>query len=134
MAKPPKYPKSMGACADLLYDLRQKRLDADKVAAALKEEEVALQEHIINTLPKGDTGASGLRYKVQVKTEPRLRVSAEKWPEFFGWVSKNKAWDVLQKRLSDKALVERSFDAKGKPRAIPGVETFPVVKVSLTKV
>lgn len=131
MAKEPKpkpLPKSMAACADLLFERREKRLAADKVAAALKAEETALINHIIDNLPKDSSGAMGKHHKAQVITETKQQV--KDWPVFFAYVSKTKAWDMLQKRTSDAAVQARIDDGK----KVPGVEPFTVVKVSLTKV
>lgn len=121
------FPKSLGACADLLYEKRQTRLAADKAAAALKEEEQALVNHIIDTLPKDSGGAVGKTHKVIVLTEVKQQV--KDWDLFWPWVAKNKAWDCLQKRISDGAVQAR-IDAK---KVVPGVEPFNVVKISLTK-
>lgn len=132
MAKAVKYPKSMGACADLLSDMKEKRLAADKVAAELKAQETALSEHIINTLDKASGGAVGKHHKVVVQVQPKPRVQADKWPEFYAYMAKSKGWDMMQKRLNEGALAERIVAAKGK--LPPGVEMFNVVKLSLTKV
>lgn len=125
-AKP--FPKSMSACADLLYDLRTERLEADKVAAALLEREKALKEHIINNLSKDSSGAMGKHHKVKV--EPKVILQVDDWPAFHAYVSKTKAWDMLQKRISDKAVSDRIADGK----KVPGVVEFHTKTVSLTKV
>jgi len=126
-----KLPKSMGACADLYYDIREQRLAADKAAAALKAEEVRVANYIINNLDKNSTGAAGKHHRVQVITKIKHRINPEKWENFYAWVAKNKAFDLLQKRISDEALRERLANSKAK---IPGVEPFNVVTISLTKV
>lgn len=126
----PKYPKSMGACADMLFDMKEKRLAADKAAAELKAEESALTEHIINNLPKGDTGASGKHHKVQVVTKQVPQLDPEQSEAFYKWVSKNKRWDALQRRLNEKAIAD-TLDAG---KQVPGIKMFTAVKLSLTKV
>lgn len=127
-AKPKPYPKSMGACADLLFLKRQARLELDRQAAAAKAEEVALENHIIDNLPKGDGGAVGRTHKVIVKTEDKLVVSD--WPVFYAYLAKNKTFEMLQKRISTTAIQERLDDGK----KVPGIGTFTAVKVSLTKI
>ena len=129
-AKPKPYPKSLGACADLLFDLKQERLAADKVAAELKARETALIDHIIEKLPKGDAGAIGKHHKVVVGTKDVPQVAADQWEVFYKYVAKNKAWDMLQKRLGTEAIKAR-LDAG---KVIPGVKMFKAVTVSLTKV
>lgn len=122
-----KIPKSMGACADLLYELRTKRLAAQKVADEIKADEDALKEHIINNVPKGDTGASGKHHHVSVYTDVIPR--AADWDKVWAYIKKTGSFDLLQRRLNDAAVKERWEDKK----QIPGVESFNVVKVSLTK-
>lgn len=126
-AKPKAFPKSLGACADLLYQMRETRLAADKEAAALKSEENRLKEHIINTLPKDSGGAVGKTHKVIIVTKTKQQV--KDWDKFWAYVGKNKAWDLLQKRIADVAVQARIDDGK----KLPGVEAFTVVDVSLTK-
>lgn len=121
----------MGACADLYYDARQKRLAADRVAAELKAEEQRIKNHIIDNLSKDTTGAAGKHHRVQVVRKRKLRVNPEAWPKFFAYVSKHKAWDMLQRRISADACEERFNNSRAK---IPGLEPFDYVDVSLTKV
>lgn len=123
-----KYPKSMGACADLLYKLRSERLALDKEASAAKEVEQALIEHIINTMPKDDAGGVGKTHMVRVVTKQKPQI--KDWEVFYAYVSKNKAFELLQRRISDTAIQERLDDGK----KVPGVEMFNAVTVSLTKV
>lgn len=131
MAK--KLPKSMGACADLYYDARQKRLAADKVAAELKAEENRIANHIIDNLSKDDTGAAGKHHRVQVKRERKWRVGPENWSKFHAWVRKNNRFDFLQKRVSEEAIKEYLATSRG-GKAPPGMEPYDYVKISLTKV
>ena len=131
MAKPKAFPKSMGACADLLFKTREARLMADKVAQELKAEEERLKLHIIDNLKKDDTGAAGKHHRVQVVRKRKYRVDPMKWDNFFVWVSKNKRFDLLQKRISEGAVKETVEEGRKK---IPGVEPFDYVDVSLTKV
>ena len=126
MSKPEKFPKSMGACADLLYKYRQERLAADKVAAALKTREQALIEHIIDNLDKGSGGAVGKTHKVEITKNEKPVV--KDWPVFFAWVAKTKSWDLLHKRVAESAFKARIEDNV----EIPGWEAFTVVGVSLT--
>jgi hypothetical protein len=122
-----KIPKSLGACADLLFDLRTERLEAQKVVDEIKEREDTVKEHIIQNVPKGDTGASGAHHHVSVYTDPVPR--AEDWDKVWAHIKKTGNFDLLQRRLNDAAVKERWEDGK----QIPGVVPFNVVKVSLTK-
>lgn len=123
-----KFPKTIGACADRLYELRQKRLEQQKVVDALEEEEKALKEHIIQTLPKSDsTGAAGKVARVSVV--PKIVAQVKDWDKFYAYVAKTKSFDLLQRRLNDKAIQARWEEKK----AVAGVEPFQTVTVSCTK-
>jgi len=121
----------MGACADLLYDVKTQRLALDKQVQDLKAEETRITNHIIDNLSKDDTGAAGKHHRVQVVRKKKYRVDPTKWDRFFKWVGKNNRYDLLQKRISDDAVKATIEESKKK---IPGVEPFDYVTVSLTKV
>lgn len=126
-----KPPKSLAACVDLLYKIRQERLAKDKEAAALKEKETALSEHLINNLPKSE--ASGIAGKVaRVSIETKQIVTVTDWDKLYDYVVKNKkkgAFALLQRRVSDSAVKE--IWQAGKP--VPGCSPFNVPVISLTK-
>jgi hypothetical protein len=121
-------PKSMGACADKLFEMREQRLQAQKVVDDLKAQESALRDHIIDNLPKGDTGASGKHHQCRVYTDQVPRI--EDSDKLFAYIKKTGNFDLLQRRLNDAAVKERWEDKV----SIPGVESFGIVKVSLTKI
>lgn len=129
-AKPKAFPKSLGACADMLYDLRQARLELDKQAAAAKAEETRLIDHIIEKLDKESDGAIGKHHMVRVITKSKPQV--KDWPAFQAYVKKHDAFDLFQRRLSEQAVMDRLEDPKNR-KGLPGVELFHAVTVSLTK-
>jgi hypothetical protein len=130
MPKAIKYPKSMGACADMLSDMREKRLEADKAAAALKADEVALINYIIENMDKESTGAAGKHHMVRVVVKVKPQFDNEALDDFYKYVSKTKSWDMLQKRLNEAAVMDRINAGK----TVPGIQMFNAVTVSLTKV
>lgn len=124
-----KFPKQLGACADKLYELRQKRLEQQKVVDAIEAEEKALKEHIINTLPKSEaSGVAGKLARVTVVTKEVPQV--EDWDAFYKFVKKTGQFDLMQRRLTDAAIKERWENGK----EIPGVKHFQAVTVSINKV
>lgn len=127
MEKKYKFPKTMGACADRLYAIRQKRLAAQKEVDAIESEEKALKDYIIDNLPKSDTGASGKVARVSVGTKEIPTV--EDWDVFYKYVARTKSFDLLQRRLSDSAIKERWENKK----RVPGIGVFVNVVVSLNK-
>lgn len=140
-----KIPKSFGQCADLLFDLKEARLAAQKVVDAIAEQESAIKNHLIDNIPKGDRGAIGAHHKVTILTDEVPRISDD--AKFYAYVKKHDAFDMLQRRLNDKAVRDRMEAQKPKrikdPKTgevrevyqpLPGTEMFGIVKVSLTKV
>lgn len=124
-----KFPKTMGACADKLYELRQKRLEIQKVVDNLEAQEKALKEHLINNLPKSEaSGVAGKLARVTVVTKKVPQV--KDWDIFYKHIKKTGSFDLMSKRLSDSAIKERWELGE----VIPGVESFNAVTVSINKV
>jgi len=129
MAKKIRIPKTMGACADLLFKTRRDRLKLAKAADALKADEVLIQEYIIKNLPKSRaTGVSGKLATVTIKKK-RIPVVVD-WKKFYEHIRKTKNWDLMQRRLSNAAIEER-WEAGKK---VPGVDTHTIVSVGLSKI
>jgi LPS O-antigen subunit length determinant protein (WzzB/FepE family) len=124
-----KVPKTVGACADLLFELRAKKSEAKKKVDEIEAQEKAVKDFLIENLPKSSqTGAVGKLAKAQVVTKQEPQV--EDWDALYTHISKTKSWDLLQRRLSTGAIKERWENKK----QVPGVGVFPVVSVSVTKV
>lgn len=124
-----KFPKTMGACADRLYELRQKRLEEQKKVDLIEAEEKALKEHIIQNLPKSEaSGVAGKVARVTVVTKEVPQV--DDWDSFYKYVKRTGAFDLMQRRLTEAAVKER-WEAG---EEIPGVKHFQVVTVSINKV
>lgn len=124
-----KFPKALGACADKLFELRNKRLAMQKEVDAVAAEETALKNHIIENLPKSEaSGVAGKLARVTVVTKQIPQV--KDWDTFYKYVKKTGSFDLMQKRLTDAAIKERWEAGK----EIPGVEHFNAVSVSINKV
>lgn len=123
-----KIPDTLGACADLLFDIREERYRLQKLVTAQEEKETLLKEHILRTMDADTSVVGGLRYKAERvrKSKPVVR----DWEALWKYVYRNKASEFLQRRIADGAIQER-WDAGKK---IPGVEPFQYVTLSLTKV
>jgi hypothetical protein len=129
-AKPKKIvvPKTIGACADRLYAIKDEASKIKKQLDELDKERKAIQEHVINELPKSNArGVTGKVANVRVITKEVPQV--KDWDAFYGYVRKTKRTDLLQRRLSDGAVGEL-MDQGVK---VPGVESFTAVSISLTK-
>jgi hypothetical protein len=127
-----KLPDKLGPAIDLAYKLREARLAYQRKTEAVLEkmrlEEKEVEAHIINSFNKDVI--EGSKGKLATASISRLTVAEVKnWGRFYDWIAKNKAWEMLQRRVNDKAYRER-LDAKQK---VPGVEPFVLIKLSLTK-
>ena len=124
-----KFPKQLAVCADRIYQLREERLAKKREVDELEAEEKALKEHVIKNLPKSEaSGVAGKIARVAAITKEVPQV--KDWDLFHKHVKKTGEFDLLQRRLTDSAIQER-WDAGKK---IPGVESFTVVTLSITKV
>ncbi len=125
---PPQITLSLGACADELYRLRERRLalqhDLDELAA----EEARYRTHLTAVLEsQGLTAATGQIARAGL-TQTQIGHVVD-WDAFAAHVIATRDFSLLQRRLNDGALREH-WDVG---EAIPGVEPFLVTKVSLTK-
>ena len=124
-----KLPKSLAACADLLYEKRAERLAIQKQVDALEAEEKLIKEHLINSLPKGEaSGIAGKVARVAVVTKDIAQVTD--WDKLYAHIKRTGSFDLLGRSLT-KAAVDERWAAK---KEIPGVGHFNAVSVSVTKV
>lgn len=126
-------PVNMGAVADEYSFTRALRLAMDKIVKNVEARENELEDHMVRNLEKtrdqgGDTGASGQHYRVQIKDKEIAIV--QDWPQFHAWIAQNGRFDLLQKRIADKAVLEM---IEGK-QAPPGTDSFKKPVVSVTKI
>ena len=125
----PQIPKRIGLAVDLYYRTRATRLALKKVLEELQEQETRLSAHFIETAPSSQsTGFAGKLARVSVENKPVLRVLD--WEKLYSYVKRHNAFEMLQRRLSDKAVRER-LEAAGK-RGLPGIgeDTVPVVRMN----
>jgi hypothetical protein len=121
-------PKTLGACADMLYKLRDQRYALRAQIEELEEQESAIKDHLIKNLPKSQS--KGISGKVaNVKVESRDEPVVQDWDKFYANLKKKGEFDLLNRALNKRAVKERWEDGK----TVPGVGTFKVTTVSVTK-
>lgn len=123
-----KIPKTLPECVDMYDQLREERLALQKQAAELGEREGKLREHLIDNISKTSPGVIGSNKKVVVVVQPIPRVADEK--AYFKFASRKGNEDLVKHVPDIKAIQERWDNGK----TVPGVESFNVVKLSLTKI
>lgn len=133
-----KIPKSLAQVADLLYETKNARLEQQKKVEELEKFESQLKNHLIDNLKKGDAnGIQGKVCRVSIVPKEKPAIVTEKdgepydgWKDFYAYVKKNNAFELLQRRLNETAIKERWENKKN----VPGVRTFTVLTVSMNKV
>ena len=137
-----KEPKSLAAGADLLWQLQQKRAEAQRTADAIEAQEKAVKNWLIESLPKSD--ASGVAGKFCRVTAVRKDVPrVEDWSKVYAGIvaeyqrharkkdgQQDGAFALLQRRLGD-ATVKEMWEAG---HAIDGVGKFTAVTLSVNKI
>lgn len=127
--KLPKMPKREAAMADLLYTTRENRLRLKKIIDEIENFEKELKNHFIENLSKSDsTGVAGKLARVQIVTDTQPVVAD--WDEFYKHIKKKGEFELLNRAPNRTAIRERWEAGK----TIPGIDSFQVVKVSVTKV
>jgi hypothetical protein len=126
--KAPKFPKTVGTCADRLYTLQQQRLALKKQMDKIAEQEAELGEHTLGLLntQKLDSGKGKIG---RVSKVPKEVPTVSDWGKFYAWIKKTGAFDTLQKRPAVEAIRDRWAD---KVR-IPGVTKTAIMKLSIGK-
>ena len=123
-----KWPKTIGACIDLAYKLREERQEIAKQAEEVSKKENELKDYVLNTFKKDDI--EGAKGKLATAGINRRTVAQVKdWPKLYKYIVKHGAFELLQRRVNDGAYRER-LEAN---EVVPGVEPFQVVTLSLTK-
>jgi hypothetical protein len=124
-------PEHLGQVADEYKRVSAIRLAMDKRAEAVKARESELKEYLIDNIDvDNEAGVMGMRYRATIKTNEMPRMDAEYWPQFHAWIAENNRFDLLQKRLSDKAVMELINEGV----ELPGIEKMKVKSVSVKKI
>jgi hypothetical protein len=122
------FPKTIGGAADRLYKLREERLELSKKVDALKAKESDLHTHIIALMNKARI-TSGRGKLATVSISPKTVPSVVNWSKVYGYIKKNNAFDLLQRRMG----VEAWRDRREAGETIPGIEAVDINSVSCTK-
>jgi len=118
----------LGPAIDALYNLRELRLELERKAKGLKEQEQEARNAILDCLEQsGLNKASG-----QVATAGK-RISViplvTDWDQVFGYIKDHDRFDLVQKRIS--VLAWRETHDNGE--TIPGTEPVEEYDITLTK-
>ena len=118
----------LGNLADQLHAKRDDRLAADKIAAALKSEEYALQQELIHEMEENNLSSIGGTECI-IKRSIKERAVAGDWTQIYGYILEHDAFDLLHKRLTDSAILLRRDDGV----EVPGVTVMEYSKITYSK-
>jgi hypothetical protein len=114
--------------AEEYLNLRAERLAIDKRAAEAKKHEDAVKQKLEKLLlDTGTTDYKGDHLRVQLERE--FKPTATDWGLVQKFVIENDAFDLYHRRLTESAVKARWEDGI----SIPGIDKFPVDKLSITK-
>lgn len=122
------FPETLGACVDVLYEMRAQRLEIEKKVEELRAEEASFKDEIIRRLSDQKLEKSGGKAATAAITRTTVP-QVKDWPSFYKYIQKTKSFDLLERRAAKAACAARWEEGV----EIPGVEQFAVVGLSLTK-
>ncbi len=122
------YPEKIGECVDLFYELRSKRIELERQAAKLKEEQDDLENYIFDTFDK--SGLEGCKGKLATAAITRSQVPRlTDGVAFAQHIRDTMDLDLLSLRPKYEACRERWENGE----TIPGVEAYQKIGLSVTK-
>lgn len=133
--KTTRLPKSLGACVDVYHALREQRLAAKRHMEECQAEETRVFNHILDSIPKGDGGAVGKKFKAVRKEEDVYSISDD--TAFYAFVKKTGSFDLLNRAINQRAVRERMEDPKfmkSHKGGVPGTKAYKRFTLSVTKV
>ena len=114
--------KKLGTMIDQLYKLKQEFAVHEAKGSAIKKKIDVKIDDIFKTFKKADIdGAKGGTAIVALTRRDIAVVNS--WPKLYSYIGKNKAYELLQKRISITAIHDRLDDGK----KVPGVALDQVI-------
>lgn len=118
-----------GEMADALVRLRRERQDLSRTIDEIKTKEQEVKEALWKYAKANDLSrVAGKLANIGMKMKPVPNVSD--WNKLYAYIKRHSEFELLQRRLTASAVVER-WDAGKK---IPGVESVDVPNFSVTAI
>ena len=119
---------TLGEMIDSLYQKREQRIAAQRVADGMKAEEMTIKQSIVEKLQELNAESmSGKMATASIKTSVVPKVAD--WQKLYAYIHKNKAFELLHQRISSTAWSELVDSGK----SVPGVDEVELTDLSLTK-
>lgn len=120
--------KDLSKLVDEYHAAREARLKLDREAEKLAELERGFKDAIIAHMEEqkvSTVGGTSCTVKLKITPKPTVK----NWQEVYEYVKSNDAFDVLYKRVNEKAISERQEQGE----EVPGLEWFLVATLSVSK-
>jgi hypothetical protein len=116
---------------DLLVDLRDERKAIEATVSALKARETEANFEYLKMLRAQNTDtARGARHAFQASRSSREFYTCTDWDAFYKYVKKNSAWDLLHRRLGERAVKDRLEAGEKLPVEVESVATISLRKIA----
>jgi hypothetical protein len=127
------FPRTLGECIDLAYTKREERLQLQRQAKELEKFEDALNEHVLQMFTETDlNGAKGQICTAAIMKSEKPVIDSddpEAWDKYLLYVKEHNAFELLHKRITQTAVMDRLSNGE----QIPGIKVITETKLSLTK-
>ena len=121
-------PKKIGTKIDHLFAMSETISEREHELKELKSKRAELEADIIKHLhTENATDAGGKMGKVSISVTKHANV--KDWKKYYEYIHKHKAFDLLQRRVSDKAYFDRIEEGE----KIPGVEVYTREKLNRSR-
>lgn len=121
--------QQLGVLVDEYAEIRDRRLAMQRETDKLDKKEKELKQQIMAEIKAASISSIGgriMRGTIHTKQKP----VASSWPDIYKHIQATGEFDLLQRRLTETAVLVRWEDKI----VIPGIQAFPVDDLSLSKI
>lgn len=115
--------------ADSYVETRNRRLAAQRQVDEIEKEEKKMKAQLIAAFKEHNFRAIG-GARCTITHRIKNTATATDWEQVHTFIKENDAWDLMQRRLTQKAVELRWEDGIH----IPGISAFPVDDLSISEV
>lgn len=122
-------PATMGSLIDRIWASREEKRRLEEQAKEVSAQIAALEEELVERMnAEGTDKAQGTKASVSITSS--VVADVQDWDKFWAYVSKNKFWHLVQRRVSDPAY--RELLEQGKK--VSGVQPFTKRKLNVRSI
>lgn len=118
----------LGAAIDMLYGLREERLNLERRAKEMKSKEQDLRTEILACLDESGLAKATGHIATAGKKITIIPLVTD-WDQVFGYIKEHDRFDLVQKRISVLAWRETLENNE----LVPGTESVEDIDITLTK-